>query len=201
MMDTQRMIDSEIERCTSQLLDEYYTKRGIQFERVTDKQRQVKGIDVILTTKSGKSINVDEKAKYKGLQEEGAQLKSYSFEISRRCTDGEYRIGWFVSKESKTDYYCYAFPKLDSKFTCIKPNMQVDMFSKKDIIEIIQQETTLEHVEQVAAQMAMTNARLEKFTNFVLYKTPSYKLPEEPINILIAREYIENTPHFRRFYV
>jgi len=39
---------------------------------VADKKRQVKGIDLILFGKSGKSIKIDEKAKYKGLQKEGA---------------------------------------------------------------------------------------------------------------------------------
>ena len=196
---TQRQKDCSIEQKTSKLLDQYYTKNGIKFERVTDKARQVKGIDLILFGKSGKSIKIDEKAKYRGLQSEGAQLKSYSFEVSRLCADGKRRDGWFIDKNIETDFYCYAFPKLDGD--SIKPKMQVDLFSKKDIIAIIEKETTLSYIEQAAFMMSIRGTRLLPFKNFALYKTPANKLPEEPINIVMSRELIEKTPHFRRFYV
>lgn len=195
---TQRDYDCLVEQLAAKSIDEYYTKLGIKFERVTDKCRQVKGIDIILLAKSGKRINIDEKAKYKGLQEEGAQLNSYSFEVTRLCADGKRRIGWFIDKRNETDYYCYLFPKLDGQN--IKPNMQVDMFSKKDIISIVEQETTLDYIEQAAYMMDVKGTKLTKFKNFALYKTPYYKLPEEPINIVMSRELIEKTPHFKRFY-
>lgn len=194
----QRQQDCLVEQQTSKVLDQYYTNHGIKFERVTDKERQIKGIDLILFGKSGKSIKIDEKAKYKGLQKEGAQLPSYSFEVTRLCADGNRRIGWFINKKIETDFYCYAFPKLDNG--TIKPKMQVDLFSKKDIIAIIEQETTLDYIEQAALMMDIKGTKLVKFKNFALYKTPAYRLPEEPINIVMSRELIEKTPHFRRFY-
>lgn len=126
-------------------------------------------------------------------------MNSYSFEVTRLCADGERHNGWFVDPKIETDYYCYTFPKLDDNN--IKPKMQVDLFSKKDIVKIIEQETTLDCIEQAAHMMAVKGTRLTKFKNFALYKTPSYKLPEEPINIVMSRELIEKTPHFRRFYV
>ena len=196
---TQRQKDCSVEQKTSKILDQYYTKQGIKFERVTDKERQIKGIDLILFGKSGKSIKIDEKAKYRGLQKEGAQLNSYSFEVTRLCSDGVRRDGWFIDKKIETDYYCYAFPKLDNG--SIKPKMQVDLFSKKDIIAIIEKETTLSYIEQAAHMMDVKGTRLIPFKNFALYRTPAAKLPEEPINIVMSRELIEKTPHFRRFYV
>jgi len=126
-------------------------------------------------------------------------LPSYSFEVSRLCADGKRRIGWFIDKKIETDFYCYAFPKLDNG--TIKPKMQVDLFSKKDIIAIIEQETTLGYIEQAAFMMDVKGTKLVKFKNFALYRTPTYRLPEEPINIVMSRELIEKTPHFRRFYV
>lgn len=119
--------------------------------------------------------------------------------MTRLCADGKRRNGWFIDKKIETDYYCYAFPKLDGEN--IKPKMQVDLFSKKDIIAIIEQETTLDYIEQVAHMMDVNGTKLTKFKNFALYRTPSYKLPEEPINIIMSRELIEKTPHFKRFYV
>lgn len=62
-------------------------------------------------------------------------MNSYSFEVTRLCADRKRRIGWFVDKKIETDYYCYVFPKLYNGN--IKKNMQVDLFSKKDIIAII----------------------------------------------------------------
>ena len=194
----QRQQDCSVEQMASKVLDQYYTRQGIRFERVTDKERQIKGIDLILFSKSGRSIKIDEKAKYRGLQTEGAQLNSYSFEVTRLCADMKRRIGWFVDKKIETDYYCYVFPKLYNGN--IKKNMQVDLFSKKDIIAIIQQETTLDYIEQVAHMMDVKGTKLTKFKNFALYRTPAYKLPEEPINIVMSRELIEKTPHFIRFY-
>lgn len=126
-------------------------------------------------------------------------MNSYSFEVTRLCADGKRRIGWFIDSKIETDYYCYTFPKIDG--STIKPKMQVDLFSKKDIIKIIEQETTLDYIEQAAHMMEVKGTLLTKFNNFALYKTPSYKLPEEPINIVMSRELIEKTPHFRRFYV
>lgn len=197
----QRQQDCSVEQMTSELIDQYYTNHGIKFERVSDKERQIKGIDLILFSKSGRSIKIDEKAKYRGLQKEGAQLNSYSFEVTRLCADGKRRNGWFIDKNNETDFYCYAFPKLDESYSYIKPRMKVELFSKKDIVAIIEQETTLDYIEQVALMMDIKGTKLTKFKNFALYRTPAYKLPEEPINIVMSRELIEKTPHFKHFYV
>ena len=131
-------------------------------------------------------------------------MNSYSFEVSRLCKDGNYHNGWFIDPKNETDYYCYAFPKFENPEdvnSSIKSKMQVELFSKKDIIKIVEQETTLDYIEQTAYMMSIKDTRIVKFKNFVLYKTPSYKLPESPINILLARELVTNTPHFKRFYV
>lgn len=131
-------------------------------------------------------------------------MKSYSFEVSRLCKDGEYHNGWFIDPDIETDYYCYIFPKLndsENAMNGLKPNMQMELFSKQDIVDLITKETTLSYIEQVAHLMSVKDTRIVKFKNFVLYKTPAYKLPESPINILISNEVIESTPHFKRFYI
>lgn len=199
---TQRAIDQMVEQRVAQRLDRYYTDHGIKFERVND-ARQFKGIDIILFTPKG-NINIDEKAKYRGLQTEDAKFNSYSFEVSRICRDGIRRNGWFMDYKSETDYYCYSFPKFEQPedFTsAIKPDMEVVMINKKSIVDIIEQETSLGMIEQFAQRMADEDIKMDEFNNFVLYKTPSYKLPEEPINILMKPEIIASTKNFRRFYV
>ena len=200
---TQRDFDIAVETAAAKRIDSFYAARGVRFERVKDRARQFKGIDIILFGKN-RQIKIDEKAKYRGLQEDGAKLKSYSFEVSRLCKDGEYRNGWFIDSNIETDYYCYIFPKLkDSENAThgLKPKMQMELFSKQDIVDLITKETTLSYIEQVAHLMSVKDTRLVKFNNFVLYKTPAYKLPESPINILISSEVIESTPHFKRFYI
>lgn len=200
---TQRTFDCSVEQRTAKRLDEYYTRCGIKFERVLDKARQYKGIDLILFGKKG-TIKVDEKAKYRGLQDDNAKLNTYSFELSRLCKDGKYHEGWFIDSKIETDFYCYAFPKFEDPedmASSIKPNMQVELFKKKDIIKIVEQETTLDYIEQLAHVMSVKDTRIQKFNNFAVYKTPSYKLPESPINLLISRELVESTPNFRRFHV
>lgn len=194
--------DQQIEQRVAAILDSFYTSRNIQFERVKDKERQVKGIDLILTTKSGKTINIDEKCKYYGLQNNKI-LESYSFEINRKCRDGIRRNGWFIDNAMMTDFYCYIFPQFEdpNDFSSrIKQPLKVELFSKKDIYEIIQAETTLAKIEQEANYMAMTTQRISRFKNFILYKTPAYKLSEEPINLLLSREIISKTKNFKLFY-
>ena len=200
---TQRDFDIAVETAAAKRIDSFYAARGVRFERVKDRARQFKGIDIILFGKN-RQIKIDEKAKYRGLQEDGAKLKSYSFEVSRLCKDGEYHNGWFIDPDIETDYYCYIFPKLndsENAMNGLKPNMQMELFSKQDIVDLITKETTLSYIEQVAHLMSVKDTRIVKFKNFVLYKTPAYKLPESPINILISSEVIESTPHFKRFYI
>lgn len=56
--------------------------------------------------------------------------------------------------------------------------MQVDMFKKKDIIALIEKETTFGLIEQHAYMMDFSGTARIQFTDFALYKTPAHILPE-----------------------
>ena len=175
----------------------------MKFERVTDKARQIRGVDVVLKGKDGTlRVNVDEKAKYWNLQH-GEELKNYSFEINRICRDGERRLGWFADSRNITDYYCFAFPKFedpDDPRSPVKPGMRFEMFRKSDVIGMILKESSMQEITDRAWQMVAEDRSMVRFGGFVLWKTPFDEKPEAPVNLLIKKELVYAMPNFRALY-
>lgn len=73
-----RKYDEHCEKIISSILDEYfYTEPGITlFERVTNKQLQINGVDTLFSL-NGKNYMVDEKAAIRWVG-----LKTFSLELS-----------------------------------------------------------------------------------------------------------------------
>lgn len=76
---------------------------GCAIEEVTDKERQLKGIDVIITTPDGRKINVDEKARQK------LDSKTLGVELFNRGETVKNKIGWFLDENKVTDWYLYGY--------------------------------------------------------------------------------------------
>ena len=149
----------------------------------------------------GRSLNFDEKAKWRRLQD-GAPLKSYSFEVSRTCRDGVRRAGWFTDPRSLTDYYCWAFPLFvdpEDPEKGIRPDMRVELFAKRDVLALVEAEIPQGRLMTLADGMYAEDRQLLRFQRFALYKTPRERLQEEPVNVLIYRDVVAATPRFREF--
>lgn len=76
---------------------------GCAIEEVTDKERQLKGIDVILTFPDGRKFNIDEKARKK------SDKNTLGFELFNRGETVQNKIGWFLDENKVTDWYLYGF--------------------------------------------------------------------------------------------
>lgn len=76
---------------------------GCAIEEVTDKERQLKGIDVILTLPDGRKINIDEKARQK------SDSKTLGVELFNRGETVKNKIGWFLDENKVTDLYLYGY--------------------------------------------------------------------------------------------
>ena len=108
---TRREKDCHIEKICADFADRFYFDKwtaenlSLSYERVTDKERQFKGEDLLLK-KDGRIIaRVDEKAKtYKCLNE---VIGWPSFEITFLNRAGERSAGWFANPESTTTHYAY----------------------------------------------------------------------------------------------
>lgn len=102
-----RKNDSIVEREIAKFLDEkLYSNKTLfkEFARTDDKEEQISGSDVVLSTSDGVLYRkvVDEKvaARYanKG-------LNTFSLELSFIGKNGNRRSGWFIDNTKKTEYY------------------------------------------------------------------------------------------------
>lgn len=102
-----RKNDSIVEREIAKFLDEkLYSNRTLfkEFARTDDKEEQISGSDVILSTSDGVLYRkvVDEKvaARYANMG-----LNTFSLELSFIGKNGNRRSGWFIDNTKKTEYY------------------------------------------------------------------------------------------------
>lgn len=201
-------------------LDDYfYTPEGVLFERVSDMNLQMKGIDVIVTSPSGKKINIDEKAQLTKL---GCPTPSFSFELSY-LKNNLRKTGWFYDKNNLTDFYLLFYPKemhngivnqsqLSSKddfkevdiVLVSKVSIQNFLLSKGYSLEYLLNESVklMNAVNQNLDDNAIQSLGYEKrATGYrkvlehgisVFYTT---FLAEKPLNIIISRKFLDTLAH------
>lgn len=102
-----RKNDSIVEREIAKFLnDNLYSQKDIfkEFRRTDEKQEQVSGSDLILSTSDGKlkDVIVDEKVASRYANK---VLNTFSLELSFIDRRGEERSGWFIDESKKTEYY------------------------------------------------------------------------------------------------
>lgn len=102
-----RKNDSIVEREIAKFLDEkLYSNKTLfkEFARTDDKEEQISGSDVVLSTSDGVLYRkvVDEKvaARYANMG-----LNTFSLELSFIGKNGNRRSGWFIDHTKKTEYY------------------------------------------------------------------------------------------------
>ena len=102
-----RKNDSIVEREIAKFLDEkLYSNKTLfkEFARTDDKEEQISGSDVVLSTSDGVLYRkvVDEKvaARYANMG-----LNTFSLELSFIGRNGNRRSGWFIDNTKKTEYY------------------------------------------------------------------------------------------------
>ena len=107
MVINNRKNDSIVEREIAKFLDEkLYSNKDLfsEFVRTDDKEEQIKGSDLILSTSDGVLYRkvVDEKvaARYANMG-----LNTFSLELSFIGKNGNRRSGWFIDNTKKTEYY------------------------------------------------------------------------------------------------
>lgn len=134
-----RAEDVAVEQAACERLEQRFRAKGIRFEKVTDRDRQFRGVDYVIWTKDGRAVNVDVKAKFHDLQDGKDFPDTFSFEIDRTCRDGERRVGWFADPRSLTELYIYQYPKFvngEDLEDGIWPDMVCQMFAKSEIVRL-----------------------------------------------------------------
>ncbi|NRD22799.1 hypothetical protein HNV10_06080 [Winogradskyella litoriviva] len=88
------------EEILSTYLDTIYAKKKIEFKRVPDLNKQLQGIDVIMTV-NGQSYLIDEKAQLHYLN---SDLPTFTFELSY-LKNSIFKEGWLFDTSKRTHYY------------------------------------------------------------------------------------------------
>ena len=171
-------------------LNKYLYKK--EFERVSDKARQLKGIDVIY----GDYI-IDEKC---ALDYINKNLQTFSFELSSVNKSGQRYDGWLINKELETTHYllCYINKcKVDRNPTCEAiEEMEVILVEKKKLIDFIEAKCDrLPEIIKVAKSVSSTF----NHKGFKIIK--SNHKAESPINILVRREDLRNISKFHKVII
>ncbi len=108
--------DMHAEHMLADFMDEYlYSKltthdgRPLVFERMTDKESQLKGVDISIEN-GNKKINIDEKA---SIYYSNLMIPTFAFELAsiQRGYD-EPLIGWFLNDELDSKYYMLIWPNI-----------------------------------------------------------------------------------------
>lgn len=185
-----RKYDEHCEKIISSILDEYfYTEPGITlFERVTNKQLQINGVDTLFSL-NGKNYVVDEKA---GISRVG--LKTFSLELSFLGKDDQIRIGWLLDKNKINDYFVFVW------INELNHETIQDISSIKNIdVALVSKEKILNHLYSLGWDKDKLHNKAFQIRNGEntymgdirengYYFYFSKHLNEQPINILLPKE-------------
>ena len=204
-----RANDSKVEREISKFLDEnLYSNKDIfkEFARTDDKDEQIKGSDLILSTSDGKldRVVVDEKvaARYAN-----TDLKTFSLELSFIGRDGKRKNGWFTDYSKKTEYYLLGWiNKAEIPYNKESERYETDLITKDNIKSLdwalVSRQKIMKFLEKkgwTLDRLALQDnkirenggVRTKEFINGVSFRySDSYV--EKPINILLEKvSYVE----------
>lgn len=190
----ERKYDEHCEKIISSILDEYfYTEPGITlFERVTNKQLQINGVDTLFSL-NGKNYMVDEKAAIRWVG-----LKTFSLELSFLGKDDQIRTGWLLDKNKINDWFLFVW------INELNHETIQDISSIKNIdVALVSKEKILNHLYSLGWDIDKLHKKTFQIRN---EENPymgnikkngckfsfSKHLKEQPINILLPKEtYIE----------
>ena len=207
-----RTLDNLIEHNISKFLDEnFWSKFPNGFIRQTEKKYQFQGIDVTIITKNGLSINFDEKAKVYGVLNQILQYPSFEIQFVNRA--GGVQPGWFCQKNLSTDYYSFVgvyTVNENNYINCLSSENNISAcdvlwVAKQEVIDFVKQDVSLSQLWNDANTLRAESKSLgvsktrKYYKNFWL--THSTRLFENPVNLVMPRNTLENFKNSRHFYI
>ena len=140
MIESFRHQDTLAEQMLGDFMDEYFYSRlktrdgrPLEYKRVSDKEAQLKGIDVCIELDDRK-IFIDEKA---SIYYSNAMIPTFAFELDSIQKGHPLPVeGWFINDELETEYYMLIWPN-------IKCNLQNGKWIRKEIKDIRKDDFTI----------------------------------------------------------
>jgi ABC-type lipoprotein export system ATPase subunit len=205
MVINNRKNDSIVEREIAKFLDEkLYSNKDLfsEFVRTDDKEEQIKGSDLILSTSDGVLYRkvIDEKvaARYAN-----TDLNTFSLELSFIGKNGDKRCGWFVDYTKITDYYLFGWiKKADIPYDEEKGRYDTDAINKDNIKELdwalVSRQKIMKFLEKkgwTLDKLALQDKKIrenggvktKEFINDISFRYSDAYI-EKPINILLKKE-------------
>lgn len=214
-MESFRNQDMKAEQQLGNFMDEFFysklvAKDGgeIKYTRMTDKESQLKGVDVCIET-NGRKMIIDEKA---SVYYSNAMIPTFAFEIDSIQSGHDKPVdGWFINDELLTEYYMLIWPNVK----CTKEGQQ---WVRKDIKNLNKDDFTIVEamlIEKAAIRLELQKAgydrnRLLEYAkrlremcigesgkrenNLIENVKIAYsgQLAEKPINVVIRKELLRN---------
>jgi len=123
-IETERLADTKGEKEVNKFLsDFFYSRIGVLYEIVTDKNQQIKGTDTKISF-NNKTISIDEKCQLDSLNQ---KISTQCLELGSFMKDNRYRNGWII-RENDTEYYLFTWIpicKTNSKYNLTCDSIQV----------------------------------------------------------------------------
>jgi hypothetical protein len=186
-------IRKEDEKCAdivSKFLEKHFYNKVENYEKIDDKEQQVKGVDVIFIL-NGKQYVCDEKAAIRYVNK---NLQTFAFELSFLGKGDKLIDGWLISNT-----------KINNSFLCIWID-KADYDLLEDIDDIKEMEIALvdknklmEYLQNLGWTVSKLNVKADRMrknpkepqgeieTNGCRFVC-SRKLAEKPVNVLVSRE-------------
>ena len=142
-----RRQDLRAEEQLAKYMDMYfYDKLNTSYKRVTDRDLQLKGVEVILD-----SYNIDEKA---SLYYSNAMIPTFVFELDFMSGNASH-TGWFLNESLLTDYYMLIWPNVRDSY-----DDRLKKWIRKDVSEITVNDFTI--VEAMLIDKKKINNEFER---------------------------------------
>ena len=195
---SRRKMDMGAEQQLSKFLDTYFypwMKQDYKYDisRILDKEWQLKGVDVIVKTKS-RQIYVDEKAQLYYINE---NLPTFAFEINFMNKQGNLSQGWLFNNDLITEYYLLIWPYAKCK--------NLKLIKAKDFTELdclmIQREKIqkflinkgwpsqrlYEEAQKLRSYNQYGKTKIKNETEFYFYYSNPKYYKEQPVNVIIRK--------------
>lgn len=194
-----RKRDERLEHEVGNWLDKHFYNRtkNVKVERVKDKTRQCKGIDVLVG-----STKVDEKLKIRGLL--NSVIEFPSFEVMRIDRSGNYSEGWFIDSGNETEYYAFlsVFSTASSEDLVKESNITKVVYllvKKSEVSEAIMKSNRklMDDAEELIYDQ--TEERMRYFHSAWL--KISRHLKEAPVNLVVKRSFLKTLPHTKEIEI
>ena len=190
--------DLHQEQILNTYLDTVYTSRKLKYSRITDLEKQHRGIDVVFHHNS-KDYFIDEKAQLHYLNQD---LPTFTFELSYLNQNNEIKEGWLFDRSKSTQFYFLITGIIlkNSQTKLLSPNdikaLKITSVNRKKLIKLLKQKGLSRHkLDQYDLDIRNTESFGKNFIPELNHKSAgllyySKQLAEHPVNLQLRLEYL-----------